>query len=259
MTDRYRLITIPASHYCEKARWALDRAGLAYDEDGHVPGLHLRATLPVRFHFDRDDIRTTPLLVRGEEVWPDSTLILLHVDEGLPAERRLFPADPALRQEVAAWEVRLDDDLGVHARRLAYWHLLPFKDLGLRELGRGVAAWEQRAAHIGFPLLASVIRSQLNVTEAAAARSLVQVRRVFADVDTLLGDGRPWLLGDRFTAADVALAALATPVVLPAGHPWLQLRIDEVPPAMAEMARELRATKAGQLVQRAYGEQRRPT
>ena len=32
MTSRYRLITIPPSHYCEKARWALELAGLPYND-----------------------------------------------------------------------------------------------------------------------------------------------------------------------------------------------------------------------------------
>ena len=35
-----RLVTIPISHYCEKARWALDRAGLDYREERHVQGIH---------------------------------------------------------------------------------------------------------------------------------------------------------------------------------------------------------------------------
>ena len=35
-----RLITIPISHYCEKARWALERAGLHYREQRHVQGIH---------------------------------------------------------------------------------------------------------------------------------------------------------------------------------------------------------------------------
>ena len=30
------LITIPISHFCEKARWALERAGLPYREERHV-------------------------------------------------------------------------------------------------------------------------------------------------------------------------------------------------------------------------------
>ena len=35
-----RLVTIPISHYCEKARWALDRAGMPYREERHVQGIH---------------------------------------------------------------------------------------------------------------------------------------------------------------------------------------------------------------------------
>jgi glutathione S-transferase len=35
-----RLVTIPISHYCEKARWGLERAGLAYREEPHVQGVH---------------------------------------------------------------------------------------------------------------------------------------------------------------------------------------------------------------------------
>ena len=35
-----RLVTIPISHYCEKARWALERAGIGYREEPHVQGIH---------------------------------------------------------------------------------------------------------------------------------------------------------------------------------------------------------------------------
>ncbi len=38
------LITIPLSHYCEKARWALDRVALPYREEPHAPLLHRLAT-----------------------------------------------------------------------------------------------------------------------------------------------------------------------------------------------------------------------
>jgi glutathione S-transferase len=42
MSALLRLITIPISHYCEKARWALERAGLPYREERHVQGIHRR-------------------------------------------------------------------------------------------------------------------------------------------------------------------------------------------------------------------------
>ena len=35
-----RLVTIPISHYCEKARWALERADMPYREERHIQGVH---------------------------------------------------------------------------------------------------------------------------------------------------------------------------------------------------------------------------
>lgn len=40
-TAPYRLYTIAASHYCEKARWALDLGGVSYQEDKAPPVLHM--------------------------------------------------------------------------------------------------------------------------------------------------------------------------------------------------------------------------
>src|SRR3982751_221871 len=53
------LITIPVSHYCEKARWALDRAGIVYDEKRYLPAVHRFATL-------RRRNLTAPVLICAE-------------------------------------------------------------------------------------------------------------------------------------------------------------------------------------------------
>ena len=52
------LITIPLSHYCEKARWALDRVALPYREEPHAPLFHRLAT-------KRNERGTVPVLVHG--------------------------------------------------------------------------------------------------------------------------------------------------------------------------------------------------
>jgi glutathione S-transferase len=65
-----RLITIPMSHYCEKARWGLDHAGLAWREEAHLQVFHYRA---VRRYTSSGMV---PVLVDGEHAIADSTAIL---------------------------------------------------------------------------------------------------------------------------------------------------------------------------------------
>lgn len=69
-----RLITIPISHYCEKARWALARLGLQYHEERHLQGFHY----PRTFWFSRGPM--VPVLLDGKLMVSDSTRILEHLD-----------------------------------------------------------------------------------------------------------------------------------------------------------------------------------
>src|SRR5256714_12695929 len=89
-----RLVTIPISHYCEKARWALDRAGIAYREERHVQGVHRIAARRA------GGGRTVPVLVTPEGSLGESEEILAWVDERTPPESRLFPAEAGARAEV---------------------------------------------------------------------------------------------------------------------------------------------------------------
>src|SRR5688572_12127115 len=94
-----RLITFRPSHYCEKARWALDRAGIPYREESHVPVFSWLAT------FRAGARRTVPALVTTGRVIPDSTDILRWVDEQTGGT--LFPD-----AESAALENDFDRGLG---------------------------------------------------------------------------------------------------------------------------------------------------
>src|SRR5207237_1280936 len=80
-----RLITIPISHYCEKARWALEHAGLGYREERHVQGFHRLAARRA------GGGRTVPVLVAPDHVIPESEQIVAWADDRLPPERRLLP------------------------------------------------------------------------------------------------------------------------------------------------------------------------
>src|SRR3954453_10716946 len=95
-----RLLTIPISHFCEKARWALDRAGLDYREERHAQGIH--QVMAKR----AGGGKTVPVLVADERIFPESEDVLRYADRHLPPKRRLFPEDGEDVVAVSRW---LDD------------------------------------------------------------------------------------------------------------------------------------------------------
>jgi glutathione S-transferase len=94
------------------------------------------------------------------------------------------------------------------------------------------------------------------VTEEGTRRSLDRVRQCFGEVEQRLGDGRAFLVGGRFTAADLTFAALAAPVVLPAQCCSVQPEWAALPVAMQEQIAAFRASVAGQFALRLFAQER---
>jgi glutathione S-transferase len=248
------LITIPFSHFCEKARWALEHAGVAFREEGHVPGLHRFAVKRARGRAGSVPV----LIVEGKGVLDDSPLILRWADNQARPERKLWPAPgSALHDEALALERRLDFEFAPHVRRLAYFHALPHRGRLLELMGVATPPVEHAIVRAGLPLLVRLMRRTMRIDEAGAIRSRDKVRRVLDEIGRRLSDGRPYLLGDRFGAADISFAALASPIIGPAEHPVRNLHLESAPPAFAEEVRAYRETPAGAFALRVYREQRK--
>lgn len=240
------LVTISFSHFCEKARWALDRAGVAYREEPHAPLLHLAFTLP-------RGGRSTPLLLRpGAAALTDSSDILRFVEGQAPGT--LWPEAAAERAEVDALEERFDRELGPHVRRHVY-HLL-FS--GRSSIGPMLATTTRGIDRALAPVIGAVapvaIGRALRIDARRAARSAELVERVLADVEVRLADGRPYLVGDRFTAADLTFAALLSPCLMPTEHPVTGPIA--LPAALEGLVAATRARPAGRFALRLYASHR---
>ena len=71
-----------------------------------------------------------------------------------------------------------------------------------------------------------------------------------------LADGRRHLVGDRFTAADLAFAALSAPVLLPAAYGSPLPPPEALPDVYAREVRRFRAHPAGAFALRLYEQER---
>jgi len=243
-----RLITMPHSHYVEKARWALDRTGLPYREEPHIPLVHRRATR-------RLGGGSVPVLVHGSFCLTDSTSIMQHADAACGGGV-LYPRNPAERRAVDALVRRFDDELGPHARRWAYAQLLGQPALLRPMVSRGVPPLERWLLPLVMPVFVHIVRRAFRITPESAARSLDRVHTLFGEVSALLADGRRFLTGSQFTAADLTFAALASPVLLPHGTRAPYPVPDAVPAAMRTEVLRLRGTPGGRFALRMFTEER---
>ncbi len=234
-----RLITIPISHYCEKARWALDRAQLPYREERHVQGIHRVAARRA------GGGSTVPVLVTPQATIGESHEILEWVDRSVAPERRLFPAQRGARAEVDALCRRLDQRLGPAGRRLVYIHMFAQRELVFAFNDRGVPAWEDRALRWGWPLLRRFVGRELGIVRGTLAEDEAAVFGELDHVASLLSDGRAHLCGERFGAADLTFAALTAPVIVPPeyGVPLPQPGV--MRPATAALVERARRHPAG--------------
>jgi glutathione S-transferase len=242
-----RLLTIPFSHYCEKARWALDWAGVDYVEDAYLPGLHFSAT-------KRVGGSSVPVLVTSDRVLSDSAQIVAYADDAAPRARKLYPDDPEERRQVAEIEAISNDKMGVATRVLAYHYMLGTPSRLLDAVRPGLTPWQARSFGVVMRLLRPLIRKRYRVGEAGATWALETVRRTFHDLGERLGP-REWLVGDHLTAADITFASLASLVLAPAEHPKLTT-VEAADGAWRAILDEMRATPAGKHALRVYRDAR---
>lgn len=204
------LITFGISHFCEKARWALDWHDIDYQELSWPPGLHQilakrcgakETTLPI--------VRDRDKVVQGSDAiidWADA--------KAKDASRRLT------KESSLEIEERADEIIGWHIRRLAYAEMLPrFPQYAKPGLFQNTSRTHRLVGDMMWPVTRRVMMQAYGVTPTAASesRSILEVELDW--LDEKLSDGRQYLAGDKFSRADVTVASLLAPFARPPEMP----------------------------------------
>lgn len=246
-----RLITIAISNFCEKVRFALDWLSIEYIEESHTPPFH-------RFYTRRLGGKTVPVLVTEAGTFVDSTDILYYLDGIASVDKKLYPNNRQLRQEVEKLEELFDTQLAVACRCWGYYYALKNPMQIQKAWGIGVSEIEKIGGAIAFPFMRRFVQQVYNTTPEGAASSLQKIREIFNLINQYLEPNQKYLIGDNFSAADLTFAALASPVLRPENHPiYSSFGIQGLPHEMVEVIQELRETPAGKFALRLYREHRR--
>lgn len=259
----HQLTTITFSHYNEKARWALDRFGVPFVEHGYLPMFHVAGVLRLlpRFGIGKADSHSTPfstpvLVTDDGRCLRDSSDIVRYASSRYAREG---VDDLYFDPEVAALEARFSTTLGPHTRRIGYFYLL--QDLPLvHRLARRNAGPRQASLfeHLA-PLLQPLLVRSLRVDAEHVAASEAKIRKLVAEIGERVA-GRRYLVGDRFSAADIAFASMLAPAICVSpdeGYAATLPTLEECPPGYRALAVELRETPAAMYALRMFREERR--
>lgn len=199
------LLQFRASHYNERARWALDHKGVQHRRRSVLPGLHI---LPVLFASGQ---RQTPVLFLDKEKVIGSSAILERLEQVRP-DPSLYPGSPqtvAEIREVSRW---FDEEVGAHARRAFFHTFLRDGDYAGRFFSQGASPLVGALYRAMFPGTRAIMRLDMRIDAEGAKRGL---DRVWEALDRLAKAGDGYLVGDRFSAADLTAAAMLHLVVFP--------------------------------------------
>ena len=226
---------------------------MPYREERHVQGVHQVVAWRAGGRI------TVPVLVTPDRVIGDSAEILTWVDQRTPPEHRLFPGDADARDDVESVCRRLDEGLGPRGRRLMYIHMLADPKLALRFNNAGVPGWEDRFIRYGWPLAQRYVKRVLDIRPGIEVQDEAAVFGELDYVAELLCDGRPYLCGERFTAADLTFAALSASVIVPPAYGVPLPQPDVLSLGMAALVQRAREHPAGRYALTLYTEHRRET
>lgn len=239
---------IGVSHYNEKVRWALDYKRVPHVRRAVLPGPHGL----VAFALTRGAGRRLPILQLDGRAIEDSTAIIAALEAYRP-DPPLYPEDPADRARALALEDFFDEGLGPAMRAFAFHHTLQDPDLAVRALVPGAgAARRRRVLRAILPAVQSFVRRDYDASAEAMDGALATIRAAMDRVEEETARSG-YLVGDRFTVADLTAATLFTPVLAPPQRPHAPRRL---PPRVMELSEELAAREGGAWVFEMYARHR---
>ena len=240
----------------EIARWVLDRNSILYRDESHglwkiqskasdITGETFKKNYPV--------LQMTDALIYSVDG------ILMFWEQRCLPQNRLIPTDTAQQDDALdLYHLFTGKFFERQVSRYMYESLLTSKKDAARVFKQRIPSLEKLKCKFLFSAVKKRIIKDYELTANDPEEHIVQIKKIFNQVNALLADGRKYLVGNQFTIADLSFAAVAAPMILPVEFGGVLPQISQLPEAYRNHVTELRATPAGQFVFRLY-QANRPT
>ncbi|NNL57135.1 MAG: glutathione S-transferase [Pseudomonadales bacterium] len=243
-----KLYIFAISHYCEKARWALNYLDINYQPVYLAPGLHLYST-------KKFGVKSTslPILQHAGDTIQGSADIIDWAERNTDSNKNLTPASEQLACRDI--EKRLDDVVGVHTRRMFYSEALVEHSATVKPIfTKDLASAQRLIINTIWPLVRKKMISAMDLGAAQGKASQAILEQELDWLDQLLADGRPYLVADHFSRADLTAASLLARLAGATQHPQAAHLI--LPPGIAATAQQWSERPVMQWIRELYQKHR---
>jgi glutathione S-transferase len=190
------LLQFSTSHYCRKARLALGYKGISYQTENLTPGLHILKIKPLT------GLTTLPVLlpqiVGQPQAIADSTEIFKFLESYQP-EPALFLPNSEQQTQAAMLEDWLDESIGT-ATRFVYYQF---------RAGEGKAI----DPSLFSQMVIKIVRQQYGIDDTTVELAQKRLANALLVLSTYWQKS-DYLVGGRLSIADIAAAALLSPLAL---------------------------------------------
>ncbi len=246
-------VTNRAGALDEIARWMLDRNAISYKEKG-LPPILCESKINRMCGASGHD--NSPLLLSTDALVYTADGVIQYIDQKTLPGRRLIPSHPDKRKEVMDLYALFSKDLHRYISQYFYALLLPDRKEAKKLFKQGQSFFGKIGVGLRFGKIKKGLSRELKLGIDIPEGSLPEIHQIFEQISERLGDGRRYLAEEELSLADLAFAAVVSPVILPEEAGGSALRIDEVPDELRQEVIKLRATPAGQFALRVYIEDR---
>lgn len=247
------LVSINTSGHAEIAKWVLDINQIQYIEKNYPPVIGERKAARI---INSQEVNNMPVYLQTDRLIYSSESIIYDFDANLPEGKQLFPSDIDLQNEVYELYKLFTTTFYTAVERYRYSELFKSKKNALTLLKKNITFLNRLKYRLSYGNYKKRISKKINLNNEDSIVFLAEVKNIFSHVDKLLSDNRKYLVGNKFTAADLAFAAIAAPVILPVEYGGAQTKFNEISEAFRHEIMLLRRSPAGQFVLKMYQEER---
>lgn len=201
------LYQFPISHFCEKARWALDYKNLEHSKVNLLPGIH-RAKMK-----KLSGKSQVPVLKHNDHVVQGSAKIIDYLDSVF-THKNLTPDELELKRQASEWENYADNKIGPQVRLVVYHIMLDYPQLVIPMFTQDGPFYGPFLLKKMYPTLQKKMREYMNIDATNAAKFNTELLKTADNLANHYAK-HEFMVGDKFSRADLSAAALLAPIVMP--------------------------------------------